>query len=347
MFTHINFLKTVKIAAGCVLAIWLGNLLGLNYSSSAGVIALLSIHDTRKETFRATGKRIAGFFMALLFAPGCFLLAGFGPAAIGLFLLLFTPLSMVLHIPEAVSVSTVLMTHFLTEGKMGGEEILNEILLLLTGTGMGILLNLYIPGKKRHIQRKQRQIEEGFRGFLQEAAGILDRGKGGLKQEGKTAASSKAILEERLKALKSMILQGEREAFLDVENSLLSETRYYLRYMSMRKGQLMVSERMGECLKRLEGYEGLPDQAVRIGELLELTRVTFHEFNNARGLLAKLEQTREKIKGQPLPETRDEFEIRALLYQILLDLRQLLVIKKDFADSLTAEERKTFWGEAI
>lgn len=347
MITHINLLKTVKTAAGCVLAIWLGDLLGLNYSSSAGVIALLSIHDTRKETLRATGNRIAGFFMALLLAPGCFLLAGFGPAAIGLFLLLFTPLSMVLHIPEAVSVSTVLMTHFLAEGRMGGEEILNEILLLLTGTGTGILLNLYIPGKKRHIQRKQRQIEEGFRGFLQEAAGILDRGERGLKQEREPGSWPGKRLEERLNALKSMILQGEREAFFDVENSLLSETRYYLKYMSMRKGQLMVSERMGECLKRLEGYERLPDQAVRIGELLELTRVAFHEFNNARGLLAKLEQTREKIKSQPLPGTRDEFEIRALLYQILLDLRQLLVIKRDFSDSLTTEEKKIFWGEAI
>lgn len=336
MKERINLLKILKIAAGSTAAMVLGNWLGLNYSASAGVIALLSIHDTRRETLRATGNRIAGFSIALLLAPACFFFAGFRPGAIGLFLLLFTPLSMALRIPEAISVSTVLLTHFLTEGKMGGTEILNEILLLLTGTGTGMLLNLYMPGKKQSIQKKQRQIEEGFRELLREAAGALEKGQA--KEIG---------FEEKLENLKNMILQGEKEAFWDVENSLLSETRYYLRYMSMRKSQLMVSEHMGECLKHLERYDRLPVQAVRIGELLEFTRATFHECNNAKGLLAKLEQTQEKIKGQSLPETRDEFEIRALLYQILLDLRQFLILKRDFAHSLTKEEKKIFWNESI
>ena len=45
-----RFLKILKIAVGSLLAMAAAQALGLRYSSSAGVITLLSIQDTKRET---------------------------------------------------------------------------------------------------------------------------------------------------------------------------------------------------------------------------------------------------------------------------------------------------------
>ena len=48
-------------------------------------------------------------------------------------------------------------------------------------------------------------------------------------------------------------------------------------------------------------------------------------------------------REQPLPQTREEFESRAILFQILMDMEHFLMLKKTFANSLTTEEMKKFW----
>ncbi len=135
MNARFNRLKMVKIAGGCFLAMTIAGGLNLRYGASAGVIALLSIHDTKRETVYAMLKRLGAFAIALALAPVCFGLAGYTPLAIGVFLLLFAPVCSMLQIQEGLSVSTVLMTHFLTEGAVSPETIANEALLLVVGAG--------------------------------------------------------------------------------------------------------------------------------------------------------------------------------------------------------------------
>ena len=47
-----DYLKILKIAAGTGISIIIAEVLGLRYSASAGVITLLSIQDTKRETIR-------------------------------------------------------------------------------------------------------------------------------------------------------------------------------------------------------------------------------------------------------------------------------------------------------
>ena len=57
-------LKSLKIAAGSGLAITLTELLGLSYATSAGIIALLTVHDTKQGTKKMAlvGKSCFGRF---------------------------------------------------------------------------------------------------------------------------------------------------------------------------------------------------------------------------------------------------------------------------------------------
>lgn len=337
MNRYINGLKIVKIAGGTLLSILLAEQLGLNYAASAGVITLLSIHDTKRETFRVMGKRMAAFLMALLLAPVCFYWLGYRPAAVGLFLLLFTPACTFLRMQEGISVSTVLLTHFLSEGSMSWGNIVNEILLLLVGVGVGMVMNLYIPGRKRLIRLEQHRIEEQFRLLLANMAGILDSG---------TGAADFPEYQDGFAVLEEMLEQGERDAYRDMENRLLNDTRYYLSYMALRKSQLMV-------LRRIQFHLGwsrsFPVQASDISALFASVSRSFHEYNNAEGLLDELEQVKMQMRQQPLPVTREEFEARAVLFQILLELEQFLIMKQEFVKGLSRQDIRMFWntGENI
>ena len=69
--------------------------------------------------------------------------------------------------------NTVLMTHILAEGSMGMADIANEALLLFVGTGVGVVLNLYIPGTETAIRSAQGEIEETFISLLSRMASEL------------------------------------------------------------------------------------------------------------------------------------------------------------------------------
>ena len=51
----------------------------------------------------------------------------------------------------------------------------------------------------------------------------------------------------------------------------------------------------------------------------------------------------ENMKDEPLPETHEEFEARAILYHILMDLEDFLIYKRRFVDGLDDVQRKLYW----
>lgn len=323
-----DFLKILKIAIGAGLAIGTAESIGLKYSASAGIITLLSIQDTKKETIRVMVLRLLSFLVSLGLAAVCFKMFGYTTVAVCFFLLLFAPFSIYFHMEEGISVNTVLMTHFLAEQSMSFGSIANEASLLVIGAGIGVLLNLYIPGKKGQIRAMQQNIEEQMKGIL---SGMSLALRGSTKRC--TMGGILANVEEELAA-------GEKSALEEMENNLLSETRYYLRYMNMRKSQTAVLTRMERQICHMEW---IPLQAEKIALVMEEISLSFHEYNNAKGLLVKLYEVKASMREQPLPADRQEFENRALLYQILLELEEFLMIKRNFVTSLSEEEIKKFW----
>ena len=70
-----------KISVGCVAAIALSALIGLNYSVTAGLITVLSIQDTKKETAVTALKRLLAFIAAAVISSVCFIFMGCGTIA--------------------------------------------------------------------------------------------------------------------------------------------------------------------------------------------------------------------------------------------------------------------------
>lgn len=58
------------------------------------------------------------------------------------------------------------------------------------------------------------------------------------------------------------------------------------------------------------------------------------EINQPEKQLARLQEIFAEMKAEPLPESREEFENRAVLYHILMDLEEFLIFKKRFVSGL-------------
>lgn len=50
------------------------------------------------------------------------------------------------------------------------------------------------------------------------------------------------------------------------------------------------------------------------------------------------------MEQQLLPVTRPEFESRALLYHILMDLEDFLIFKRRFVEEMDPAIRKRYWN---
>lgn len=322
-------LKLLKIAVGSAAAIFLADLLGLKYSTAAGIITLLTIQDTSRETIVISAKRICAFLVATVLSYAVFHLFGYHVFSYGIFLFFFIACCGPLRLANAVSTNAVLATHYLLQEDMTFPMIGNEALLLLIGAGIGTLLNLFMPGKGKEIRLMQYQLEEDLRAVLlrmSEYIGKEDRSDytGGCFDK-----------------LQTDIEAGKKQAFAYMNNTFFQESKYFLDYMNMREQQTHV---LRDIYKKIVSMQTIPPQTGQVAALLRETAVTFGESNNARDLLGKLDETFMRMRESKLPHTRQEFEDRAVLYGILTDLEYFLRLKKEFADSLTAEQIERYWN---
>lgn len=331
-WNNIDWVKTGKIAIGCCIAILISDYFKLRYSASAGIITLLSIQDTKKATVTTALNRWAAFILAVLSAFLSFSLFGFHPIGFGMFLILFVPLCMVLDLQAGISMCAVLMTHFLIEKSMSFYWLKNECFLMAVGTGMGILLNSYMPRYTVQIREKQNKIEMEIRLILKGISTYL------------TDPEKNFSLKYDFKLLEHQIEEAMKQAYNDNDNILSYDVKYYIKYMEMRKSQAVILKTMMEGIRELSG---LPDQAQEIASFIEGIIMTLRESNNALKLLSQLDKLKYRFRREELPKSREEFEDRAVLYNLLSSLEQFLEFKRSFAEELTDEEKSEYWGQFV
>lgn len=321
-------LKMIKIAAGSVISILIADALGLNYSASAGIITLLTIQDTAKETIAISLKRIAAFLLAAILSYAVFHIGGYRVLSYGLFLFLFIACCKPLNLGNAVSTNAVLVTHYLQEKGMAPAQVGNEALLLLIGAGIGTILNLYMPGKGREIRMMQRTLEEDLRNVLLRMSDYICR-------EDKSDYTGACF--EKLAA---DIAKGQKQAFAYMNNTFFQESKYFIEYMNMREQQCVV---LREIYKKIVNIHMVFPQTERVSAFIYEIGSSFGESNNAEKLLGTLSDLLLEMKNSSLPKAREEFEERALLYSILMDLEYFLVLKREFVSSLTMEQIRRYW----
>lgn len=79
-------------------------------------------------------------------------------------------------------------------------------------------------------------------------------------------------------------------------------------------------------------------------KLQKKTAQTLDEHNTAEDLVAEITKMVHEFRSSKLPETRAEFENRAILFQFMNDLRYLLEMKRDFLCGVWIERKRNDEG---
>ncbi len=309
------WIKSLKITLAALISLILAGELGLKYSSTAGIITILSIHNTKKETVKSAAKRALAFLCALVLAAGCFGLFGFTLLAFGVYLLLFALLCLNMGWIEAITSVSVLVTHFLAEKSMTLPDIYNEALIFLIGTGTGILVNLHLHRRQGEFDRLAGEVDIRIKEILRHMSQCLIA-------EHKSDSSF-----DHFEKLAESLEAAGLCATANYNNQFRSSDTFELEYIRMREQQSIVLQGIYNNIKTLRH---LPAQAAQISELLQEIESCYHKNNTAEVLLKRVDEFFYIMEKQELPSSRCEFEARAILFYILKQLQELIQIKREF-----------------
>ena len=307
-------LRTIKTVIASVLAILIATQLHLLYATAAGIIAILSVGNTKKTSLKSGLGRVLSLGLAIILSFICFTTLGFHTWAFGVFLLVFIPLSVRFNLADAIVVNSVLITHFLVEKSFSWQMILNETLLMTIGVGLALLLNLYMPDNEKQLKEDIKAIEEDFRTIIFAMAAHLNLEK-------------IAPLDDACLDLRSKLRAALNQAHIHQKNQWISEEDYYSEYFSMRLAQLRILRDMVNLLIEID-IDGLFVDELR--KVLMSTAENFAEENDGKLILWQIEAVYQNYRQKPLPQTREEFENRALLFQFLQSFRSFIEIKAIF-----------------
>lgn len=308
--------NTIKITAASMIAILAAFALKLEFAVSAGVVAILSIQPTKKETLKTALGRFLAFLCALVIAYVCFAVMGFHIGAFGVYLFLFIFLCLKLGWNSAMAMDSVLISHFLSKGDMSIPMIMNELLIFLLGTVAGIVANL-------HLKKDAVTIEELKELADQQIKKILVRMSQRIITRDITDYNGECfvVLSEYLHKAKNMADVNYKNQFGDTDV-------FDMEYVKMREKQCEI---LYEMYKNVRRIKTTPIQAEKISAFLSMVAEEYHKENTVEELLVKFYELNESMKKEPLPVERSEFEDRAQLYSLLRHLEEFLEIKKEFA----------------
>lgn len=309
-------LRAVKIAFATTIAILLAQALNLEYSVSAGVVAILSVLDTKKSSVTTALQRVGSTILALGVATILFQLIGFNTIVFGVYLLIYIPLGYKLKVEVGIAPCSVLVSHLLLEQSTSISWITNEFLLMVIGAGIAIIFNLYMPSKESQLIHLKDEIEEKMKLVLLNFSLVLSKGQSNEK------------VELLLKELSKELIKAEKMAYMEANNQLLSQTSdYMIHYFDMRQQQVKVLAEISVDLSVCS----LPTKQNQIlARLFQQTAEQLHESNPVIDLTKDITSLLSDFRGSALPKTREEFENRAALFVLLNDFTRFIQIKKDF-----------------
>ncbi|HBO88806.1 MAG TPA: aromatic acid exporter family protein, partial [Streptococcus sp.] len=110
-------------------------------------------------------------------------------------------------------------------------------------------------------------------------------------------------------------------------NQVFQQTNYQVHYFEMRAAQSKILRTMATNINKclLEAREN-----IILASLFERTAQQLSRENSAKELLLDIELFHATFRERPLPQTREEFETRATLFQLLHDMEHFIQLKVDF-----------------
>ena len=216
-------------------------------------------------------------------------------------------------IQEGIVTSSVIVMHLYSLKQITWLIVGNEIAILTIGISVALLVNMYMPSSENKLKEYQGKIENNFKTILFEMVVYL--------RNRESSWSGAELIETE-----QMLNEARDLSFKKLENAFMREDDYYYRYFNMRMQQFEILERMIPLAALSWTYE----QADMIADVVENIGNAISPQSTGVISLRQLQEMRELFRDMPLPATREEFEIRAKLVQLVYEMEQYLLIKSRF-----------------
>lgn len=331
-----NYFKKVllfatKLGIGSSLAILAAHEAGLDNAISAGTIALLTLMTTKWGAVRLSLYRWVTFVISVCIAWAAFRHIDNDIVSYGVYLFFTVLVAELIGQRATISVNAVVGAHLLISHDFSWHSILNEMALVAIGIFMALILNFFHGNysAKKSLIAGMRDVEERLQAILKELASYLSNEPG------------QRDVWEDIRALEHDAEGYVREACEYQENTFQSHPAYYIDYFEMRCAQCQVLHNLHYEMKKIRN---MPRQADIVAEYMRYLTDYVVEMNVPHEQLLQLERIFAEMKKEELPKTPEEFESRALLYHILMDIEEFLVYKRRFVDKLDEAQMRRYWN---
>lgn len=323
-------LLSLKIGVGTCAAIYIAQLMDLEYPVSIGTVTLLTLMETRWETLKLSVNRLITLFMTLVLSWLIFWHIRNIPLSYGMVLCLVVLLAENFGWRTTVSVNALVVSHLIMLDDFSIEAIRNEFWLVMIGIIIAIILNLFnlTLTHRRQIKANVRYTEKKLRMIMEELAGYLSG------QE-----MSQSVWDD-ICDLEKQIEEFINDADEYRQNTFRSHPEYYMNYFEMRNEQCRMLNNLHYEMKKIRS---MPKQAKVVSDYLQYLTDYVTETNIPDPQIEKLKGILEDMRKEELPETMEEFENRAMLYHILMDIEDFLFCNERFVKGLDAKQMKSYW----
>ena len=307
---------TLKMSIASVVTIVIADLIGLEYAITAGILAVLSIQLTRKDSYVLAIKRFLDAILAIGLFTLLFVLFGYSVLVFVLATILFIGVSFAMKIDTGIVPGLVLASHILLSGTYQFETILNSFLLIFVASVVALILNVIYPLNTKNILEN---IVDEIDSYIKEDLAQLATCMSNVPFISSSLASHEFIH----KKLENALYKAE----LNDKDMMFDQDHKHMSYIHMRQAQMKRIHQIYELMLNI------PDHHPHIDKLQVYIRdlqndISRHDLASMQ--LIKLDTLLEEFKASTLPKTRIEFETRAVLYQMMFELQAFLEEKIAF-----------------
>ena len=119
---------------------------------------------------------------------------------------------------------------------------------------------------------------------------------------------------------------------------------YYIDYFEMREKQYTVLHNLHYEIKKIRT---MPKQAAVVADYIRYLKKYVIEMNDPKEQIKRLHDILEEMEKTSLPASWEEFEGKAKVYHIMMDLEEFLIYKKRFVESLDEKKLRIYWNKTL
>ena len=305
-------LNTFKITVASFISIMIARYFKLEFYLSAGILTILTIQHTKKETIQTALERFVAFILALIISYLCFTVIEFSIVGFIIYLVIYIFICQYFKWYNSMAINSVLITHFLTFNSYSFDYINNEIGLFVIGVGIGVIANLHL-NQNDSIHTLKQEADEQIKYIL-------------LRMSQRVLNEIEDYNGQCFIKLNHLITKAKVVSLENEKNTFFSKSNDY-QYIKMREHQSQVLQEMYKVINRLNTT---PITSKIISDLILKISIEYNEKNDCILLLKEFYLIHLKLKEERLPITRKEFEDRARLFHLMQLIEEFLTIKKEY-----------------